>query len=171
MDLHADTICVNKHAYIESFIEGLTVNAIMSNLPIVNAIYAYDDPDSMHTILLRFNNSIYIKDMKNALLCPNQARESGIIINDVPPHLDHTNQTTFSIITANHDLRLEQFGPTAFIQLRRPTDDELETLMPIDITGEEEWDLYENNKPQQTFTSLQSFVNDDIYDWLLEYPD
>ena len=53
------------------------------------------------------------------------------------PHLDHTNQTTFSIIAADHDLRLEQFGPTAFIQLRRPTDDELKTLMPIDITGDE----------------------------------
>ena len=60
MDSHADTTCVNKHAYIESIIEGLTVNAIpfdssigkMSNLPIVNAIYAYGDPDSMHTILL-----------------------------------------------------------------------------------------------------------------------
>ena len=60
MDSHADTTCVNKHTYIESIIEGLTVNAIpfdssigkMSNLPIVNAIYAYGDPDSMHTILL-----------------------------------------------------------------------------------------------------------------------
>ena len=136
-------------------IEGLTVDVIpfdssigkMSNLPIVNAIYAYDDPDSMHTLLLQFNNlRIYIKEMKNALLCPNQARENGIVINDVPPHLDHTNQTTFSIITGDHELQLEQFGPTAFIHLRRPTEDELETLAPVDITGEEEWDPYGNNE-------------------------
>ena len=153
MDSHADTTCVNKHAYIESIIEGLTFDAIpfdssignMSNLPIVNAIYAYDDPDSMHTpVLLRFNNSMYIKETKNALLCPNQARENGIIMNDVPLHLDHTNQSTFSTITGDHELRLEQFGPTAFIQLRRPTEDELETLAPVDITGEEEWDPYGN---------------------------
>ena len=60
MDSHADTTCVNKHAYIESIIEGLTVGAIpldssigkMSNLPIINAIYAYNDPDLIHTILL-----------------------------------------------------------------------------------------------------------------------
>ena len=60
MDSHADTTCVNKHAYIESIIEGLTVSAIpldssigkMSNLPIINAIYAYNDPDLIHTILL-----------------------------------------------------------------------------------------------------------------------
>ena len=112
MDSHADTTCVNKHAYIESVIEGITVDAIpfdssigkMSDLPIVNAIYAYDDPDSLQTILLRFNNSIYIKDMKNALLCPNQARENGIIVNDIPIHLDHTNQSTFSIIAGEDEL-------------------------------------------------------------------
>ena len=72
MDSHADTTCVNKHAFIESIIEGLTVDAIpfddsigkMSNLPIVHAIYAYDDPESLRTFLLRFNNTIYIKNMK-----------------------------------------------------------------------------------------------------------
>ena len=106
--------------------------------------------------------------MKNALLCPNQARENGIVINDVPPHLDHTNQITFSIITGDHELQLEQFGPTAFIYLRRPTEDELETLAPVDITGEEEWDPYGNSERQQTFSSLQSHLNDNISDWLLE---
>ena len=57
MDSHADTTCVNKHAFIESVIEGLTVGAIpfddsigkMSNLPIVHAIYAYDNPESLRT--------------------------------------------------------------------------------------------------------------------------
>ena len=52
MDSHADTTCVNKNAFIESVIEGLTVDAIlfddsigkMSNLPIVHDIYAYDNP-------------------------------------------------------------------------------------------------------------------------------
>ena len=51
MDSHDDTTCVNKHAFIESVIEGLTVDAIlfddsigkMSNLPIVHDIYAYDN--------------------------------------------------------------------------------------------------------------------------------
>ena len=82
-----------------------------------------------------------------------------------------TNQTTFSIITGDHELQLEQFGPTAFIQLRRPTEDVLEILAPVvDITGEEEWDPYGNNERQQTFSSLQSHLSDDICDWLLEYP-
>ena len=92
MDSLADTTCVNKHAFIESVIEGLTVDAIpfddsigkISNLLIVHVIYAYDGPESMRTFLLKFNNAIYIKNMKNALLFPNQAREHGTIVDDVP---------------------------------------------------------------------------------------
>ena len=69
MDSHADTTCVNKQAFIESVIEGLTVDAIpfdesigkMSNLPMVHTIYAYDDPESLRAFLLQFNNAIYIK--------------------------------------------------------------------------------------------------------------
>ena len=81
IDSHADTTCVNKHAYIESIVEGFTVDAIpfdksigkLTDLPIVNAIYAYDHPTEMTTHLLRFNHAIYVKNMDNALLCPNQA--------------------------------------------------------------------------------------------------
>ena len=69
MDSHADTTCVNKHVFIESVIGGLTVYSIpfddsiwkMSNLPIVHAIYVYDNPESLRTFLLIFNNAIYIK--------------------------------------------------------------------------------------------------------------
>ena len=76
MDSHADTTCVKNHALVESVIEGLTVNAIpfddsigkISKLFIVHDIYAYDDPESLRTFLLRFNNEIYMKNMKHALL-------------------------------------------------------------------------------------------------------
>ena len=69
MDSHADTTCINKHAFIESVIEDLTVDAIpfddsigkMYNLPIVHAIYAYDDPESLRTFLLRLTTQFTIK--------------------------------------------------------------------------------------------------------------
>ena len=120
IDSHADTCCVNKHAYIEMVVEGMTVDAIpfdlqlrkMSNLPIVHAIYAYDDTRTSRTTLIQLNNSIFIKDMDNALLCPNQAREYGTIIDDVPPHLDHTGSGTFSILSDDNEFQLQQHGPT-----------------------------------------------------------
>ena len=129
MDSHADTTCLKKHASVESVIEGFTVDAIpfddsigkMSNLPIVHAIYAYKDPESLRTFLLQFNNTIYIKNMKDALLFPNQARKHGEIVDDVPPHLDHTGQSTFSVSISEHVFHLQQHGPTACLQLCTPT--------------------------------------------------
>ena len=176
VDSHADTSCINKHAYIESIIEGMTVDAIpfddaigkMTNLPIVNGIYAYDDESTFRTILLRINNAIYIKDMKHALLCPNQARENGVIIDDIPHHLDHTGTSTFSIDVGEYNLPLHRHGPTAYVPLRRPTEDELNHCSIVDITEEEEWDPYKNSHVYAVNSiSTHSAPIDDIDDWLL----
>ncbi len=92
IDSHADTSCVNKHAYIEH-VEGMTVDAIpfddsigeTEGLSIVHAIYAIDDdPTTFTTYLIQICNTIYIPCMKQGLLCPNQAQEYGTIIDDVP---------------------------------------------------------------------------------------
>ena len=80
--------------------------------------------------------------MKNALLCANQARHHGAIVDDVPPHLDHTGQTTFSLSTFEHAFQLQQNVPTACLQLRRPTNEEMDNLDIIDITDEHEWKPY-----------------------------
>ena len=177
MDSHADTTCVNKHAYIESIVEGMTVDAVpfdesigrLSNLPIVNTIYAYDNPETMRTSLLRFNNAIYIKGMDNALLCPNQAREHGVVIDDVPRHLDHTGNSTFSIIADDTTFPLQQSGPTAYINVRRPTNEELDEQRDyiIDVTDENEWDPYEDTNPSRYNSSVTSLgPYGDIDDWL-----
>ena len=66
IDSWADTSCSGKHAYVESFVEGRTVNATgfsaslgsMKNLPIANVVYAYDKADGQ-TLLLENKNTIY----------------------------------------------------------------------------------------------------------------
>ena len=159
-DPHADTSCVNKHAYVESIIEGLTVDAIpfdarigkLIDLPIVNAIFAVDNETTFETKLIRLNHSIYIQDMEHSLLYPNQTRAFGTIVDDVPPHLDHTGYSTFSISTEEHVFPLSSFGPTAYLHVRRPTDEELATMQPIDITDHSGWDPYPN---QQLFSLSQ----------------
>ena len=183
-DSHADTSCVNKHAYVETIVDGLTVDAIpfdsrigkLTNLPIVHAIFAVDNITTFETHLIRLNHSIYIRDMEHSLLCPNQARAFGTIVDDVPPHLDHTGCSTFSLCTGNHSFPLESYGPTAFLRVRRPTDEELSTLQPIDITDHTGWDPY----PQQLLASmdhenhLDSFTTDELEhpldDFLLHRP-
>ena len=170
IDSHADTSCVNRHAHIESIVEGITVDAIpfdrslgkASNLPIVHAIYAIDNPLTFQTHLIRICNAIYIPTMDQALLCPNQARQHGTILDDVPPELDHTGNSTFSMQTSDDNetiFPLQRHGPTAYLPVRRPRDEELETLTPIDITEEEEWDPYGPNchvNAVEATTSLNS---------------
>ncbi len=152
-DSHADTCCVNDHAYIETIVEGMTVDAIpfdeslgkVSNLSIVHAILAVDNMLDGHTHLIRLCNSIYVPHMNNCLLCPNQAREFGTIVDDVPIPLDHTGQSTFSLHTTDGTVfPFSKYGPTAYIHVRRPTQEELDHLPIIDITEEEEWDPYAN---------------------------
>lgn len=167
IDSHADTTCVNHHAFIQEIVEGQTVDAVpfdssigkLEDLPIVHAILAVDNNLTHETHLLRLNNSIYVKSMENCLLCPNQAREFGTVIDDIPIHLDHTGVGTFSMITSNVQFPLSSFGPTAFTHVRRPTDEELDTLIPIDITDSEDWDPYGHNSRQIYSVTRSSNVN------------
>ena len=86
-DSHAGTYCVNKHVYIETVIEGITVDAIpfdtrigkLTDHPIVYAIFAVDNTTAYKTNIIRLNNSIYICDMDHFLLCPNQVPRYDIL--------------------------------------------------------------------------------------------
>lgn len=155
IDSHADTSCVNKHVFIENVVDGMTVDAVpfdgslgkACNLSIVHAIFAIDNPITFRSHLMRISNSIHIPNIEQALLCPNQARSFGTIIDDIPPDLDHTGASSFSVQTTDPDetsFPLSRFGPTSYLPVRRPTQEELETLPVIDITEEEEWDPYKN---------------------------
>ena len=86
VDTWADTSCSGKHAYVESFVEGRTVNATgftsslgtMKNLPIANVVYAYDTHQG-ETILIENYNTIYLgKEMCDSLLNPIQAEENDV---------------------------------------------------------------------------------------------
>ena len=65
IDSWANTGYSGKHAYVEEFISGRTVNATgfapslgsLKNLPIDNVLYAYDTP-SGKTVLLEHKNVI-----------------------------------------------------------------------------------------------------------------
>lgn len=150
-DSHADTSCVNKHAYVETIVDGLVVDAIpfderigkLTNLPIVHAVYAVDNTQTYETILIRINHAIYVKDMANALLCPNQARSHGTVVDDVPPHLDHSGYSSFAIHAGGTSLPFELHGPTSYIHVRRPTEEELSDGREIiDITDPSGWNPY-----------------------------
>ena len=95
-----------------------------------------------------------------------------------PRHLDHTGTGTFTITAGYYNFPLKQYGPTAYIHLRRPSEDKLEHYPIIAITDEDEWEPYKashniydvNSTP---ILNSEETIPDDEYidDWLLFYPD
>jgi len=103
LDSGADTSVVGKHGFVTEIIEGISVSAqgfsdgqpALDDLPVVNALYAYDDRDSGEVILLELNHSIYLGSQKrDAIACPNQLRIHGVHVDDRPtslfPNIKHT---------------------------------------------------------------------------------
>ena len=162
LDSGADTSCIGKHGKIMSVVEGQVVDAhpfakslgTLNQLPIVHAALAYDHPHTLETFILNVNNSIYLGgESDHCLLCPNQVRENDIQVNDVPKHFEPTS--SFSIYIPSIDLHLPFVakGPTAYLPVRRPTEEELCNCDHIDLTDSETWEPYPESN-SETYVAL-----------------
>ena len=150
IDSHADISCAGKHARIMEIIEGevCTVHAFndfmkpLKNVQTVNVAYAVDTPTGS-TYILRVNHSLdFTSTMEHSILCSNQARCAGIIVNDVPKILDVQNTSTQSVIfpTDNVNIPIDFHGPVPYLPIRYPSDEDMETCQHLDITPNELWD-------------------------------
>ena len=151
LDSHADISCIGKHAKILEVFSGRTCNvqpfndsySPMKNIKTVNAAFAYDSDEGI-TYILMVNQALdFSKTMVHSLLCPNQSRINGIIIDDVPKFLDLTGRSTHSIQVPEKSLKfpLEMEGPISYLPVRYPSQIELDECEHIDLTDSDiEWD-------------------------------
>ena len=153
LDSGADTSVVGKHGFVTEVIEGVTVSAqgfsdgqpALNDLPVVNAFYAYDHPDSGEVYLLELNYCIYLGSQKtDAIACPNQMRVHGIHVDDRPTSLFPDIPNTQCMIVDNITLPLKMRGPLSFLQVRRPTSSEVQdsNLQILQLTSPHGWDPY-----------------------------
>jgi hypothetical protein len=114
IDSHADMTCVGAHAKILEIYEGQLCNVqpfndsyeSMKNIRMVNAAFAYDSDDGQ-TYILDVNQCLdFSHTMMHSLLCPNQARVNGVVIEDCPSFLDKSKKSTHSIWFPEDDVRL-----------------------------------------------------------------
>ena len=105
IDSHADVTCVGRHARILSVVDGLvsTVHPFndsyepMRQIKTVNAAFATQTSEG-ETVILILNNSLdFTHNMEHSLLCTNQARSNGVVVDDVPFELDHKGSSSYSI--------------------------------------------------------------------------
>ena len=148
LDSHVDMTCVGRDAHTIEPVEGqvCTVKPFhdsykpQENICICNALFAYDLPNG-RTILLRINQCLHFsKTTIHSLLCTNQARHHGIIIEDVPRAVDPTNKSRQALFTpdTNLELPIQMNGPVPFLPVRKPTNYNLEFCEIYDITSPEE---------------------------------
>ena len=101
----------------------------MKGVPIVKVGTAYDSPNG-RTYILVLNQALFMGDnLDNALLCPNQIRSHGIIVDDVPKHLSSDPSiATHSIYFPNKNIRvpLKLGSCISRISTRLPTQKEIE---------------------------------------------
>jgi hypothetical protein len=150
LDSHADTSCAgracqileytNKTCSVKSFSEQ---HLQLEDIPIVKAATAYDASNGVVYILI-INQALFLGEhMEHLLLCPNQARSSGVVINDVPKHLAPTMKDTMHAIVFLEDnvtLPLELQGVISKLTIRLPTTEEIESCHWLTLTHEAEWD-------------------------------
>jgi len=126
---HADTCGLNSIARVLEYtgqvaeVSGFanSMNSIQDVL-LVKAALAYDDAITGETIILIINQALYFGDqLDEILLNPNQLREYGHTVNDVPKHL---GGTTHSIIIDDqqYSIPLELRGIISYFSVRTPTD-------------------------------------------------
>ena len=146
LDSGADTSVVGKHGFVTEVTEGISVSAqgfsdgqpALDDLPVLNALYAYDDHDSGEVIVLELNHSIYLGSQKrNAIACPNQLRIHGGHVDDRPISLFPDIKHAQCVIVDGKVLPLKMRGPLSYLSIRRSTISEVQNseLQVLQLTS------------------------------------
>jgi len=111
----------------------------LRDIPIATVAAAWDDPTDGSTLILVINEALYFGDwMPYSLLCPNQLRHNGLIVNDIPRAFDFNS--SHSIIIPNKvNLPLKTRGVMSYLPTRKPTDIELSQCERFELTSVECW--------------------------------
>lgn len=152
LDSHADTCCAGSNCAVLEY-TGKSCSVVgfnrdnpkdkLTHIPIIKTATAYDTPTG-ETLILVIPQALYLGDyLSYSLLCPNQLRDHGIILDDVPQHLaPDPRLATHSIYAPEENVRipLEMRGVISLFYTRRPTAIEIEECPWIVLTSELEWD-------------------------------
>jgi hypothetical protein len=148
LDSHADT-CVagantiplwysDCHVCVSPFIGEYQ---LLSDIPTASVATSWDHPETGETYLLVINEALYFGDRLNhSPLCPNQLRDYGIRVNDVPTQYDPNSPHSIYIPGSELELPLQMRGVFSFLETRKPTEAELQTCQRIELTSASPWD-------------------------------
>ena len=157
LDSHADTNVGGANCVLlETTGEFATVHSFseetkpFENVPIGTAATAWVDLETGETFILVFHETLFFGDRLNhTLVCPNQLRANGIIVNDVPRQFD--KQSTHSIFVPgdNVTIPLELNGVISFFNGHKPSKEELDNCRYLTMCSDRSWDPNDSTFAQQ----------------------
>ena len=149
LDSHADISCAGRDAHILAQNDGRTCTVHpfndsydpMTGIKIVNVLYKYENAEGEEYVL-EVNQCLDFSDtMVHSILCTNQARHAGILVNDVPKVCDGTSSQDIRTRDGSVSMPLEMNGPIPYLPISKPTSNDIEYLPRIKLTADDiEWD-------------------------------
>jgi len=137
LDSHADTLVAGANFVILEYTDtSCSVTPFCKSyeskqgIPIVKAATTYDDEATGVTYILILGQALYFgEEVESRLLCPNQLRANGVIVDDTPVHLLHNRSSTHSITFPedNVTIPLKLNGCFSMIKTRTPSAQEIES--------------------------------------------
>jgi hypothetical protein len=124
----------------------------VANVPIAKVAAAYDHPETGDTYILIFGQALYMGDtLEHTLLCPNQVRYIGVVVDDVPRHLSHDGTSTHSLYSPNEQvcLPLRINGVISYLDTRYPSQEEVNNCRWLIATNDVVWDPYSDSFAEQ----------------------
>jgi hypothetical protein len=132
LDSHADTCVAGSNTVplwytdhkvsVSSFIGEYQP---LEDIPPASVATAWDDPKDGSVVILIIDEALYFGDrMPHTLLCPNQLRFNGLIVNDTP-RMFSLDSTQSIIIPGKLELPLKMRGILMYLATRKPTEREL----------------------------------------------
>lgn len=113
----------------------------IDGIPIATVATAYDCPLSGQTYVLILNEALYFGDrISHSLLCPNQLRDNGIMVDDCPRQFDNRSSHAIFIPEADLWIPLTLDGIISGFSTRMPTADELDNGQHVTLTDNVPWD-------------------------------
>jgi hypothetical protein len=148
LDSHADTWVAGNNSLEIDHIDGRTVTVApytkeyepKPGVRISTVAYLWEEPESGKPYVLIVHEALYFGDeLEGSLMNPNQIRDNGIRVDDVPRQFDRTS--THSIHIPEHEITipLSLNGVVSGFECRKPTWEEYEMNPKIELTSNKQW--------------------------------
>jgi hypothetical protein len=154
LDSHADTTCGGPNtAVLELTGEKVNVTpfsehyAAVPDVPIATIVTVWEDPKNGEAWMLVIHEALYFGDkLTESLLCPNQLRAAGVIVNDTPKQFDASSSHSI-IVVDKLEIPLQMHGVISYLDTRLPTEDEIAEyraglFQSVELTSDTPWEPY-----------------------------